>query len=76
MDKVSAGVGGIFQLVGRNNFSMSLATTASNIFYFERDTNGAATASAFATTNSKQPSSEGVYNQNIFLLNTALYFSF
>ena len=76
MGKVSAGVGGIFQLVGRNNFSMSLATTASNIFYFERDTNGAATASAFATTNSKQPSSEGIYNQNIFLLNTALYFSF
>ena len=46
------------------------------IFYFERDTTGAATANTFRTTNSRQPSSEGIYNQNVFVWNTALYFGF
>jgi long-chain fatty acid transport protein len=76
MDKFSAGVGGVFGLVRAGSFRMDLATTATNIFYFERDTTGVATAEAFPTTNSRQPSSAGIYNQNIFVLNTALYFGF
>ena len=76
MPKVSTGLGGMFRLAGGDKFSLTLGTTATNIFYFERDTTGAATANTFRTTNSRQPSSEGIYNQNVFVWNTALYFGF
>jgi long-chain fatty acid transport protein len=76
MNKVSVGVGGMFQLARSNDFRMRLGTTATNIFYFERDTTGVPTANRFLTTNSRQPSSAGIYNQNVFVLNTGLYFDF
>ncbi len=77
MPKISTGLGGMFRLAGRDDgFNLRLGTTLTNIFYFERDTTGVSTANAFRTTNSRQPSSEGIYNQNVLVLNTALYFGF
>lgn len=82
MNKVSVGAGAEIRLLGdgpvdqEEGFSMVLALSGTNIFYFERDTNGAETANTLRPTASAQPSSEGVYNQNIFVLNTALNLSF
>jgi long-chain fatty acid transport protein len=71
MNKVSTGLGAYYQFTDW----FGLAVNATNIFYFERDTTGARTANTFLPP-SKQPSSEGIYNQNIFLLNTGFYLSF
>lgn len=71
MGKMSLGAGVVY---GFTDW-FSLAVNATNIFYFERDTTGARTANTLQQP-STQPSSEGIYNQNIFLLNTGLYFSF
>jgi len=72
MNKVSAGVGGQFRL----HRNVSIALSGTNIFYMERDTNGVPTANNYAVGSpSIQPSSEGVYRQNIFVVNTGLYFN-
>lgn len=71
MNKYSFGAGGMF---GLTDF-MTLGLTVTDIVYAERDTNGADTANTLALP-STQPSSEGVYNQNILVINTALYFAF
>ncbi len=82
MNKVSVGAGAEIRLLGdgpvdeEQGFSMVLALSGTNIFYFERDTNGAETANTLRPTASAQPSSEGVYTQNIFVLNTGLGLSF
>ena len=49
--------------------------TATNVFYAERDTSGTGTANTLALP-SRQPASDGIYNQNIFLINTNLEFAF
>ncbi len=70
-NKVTVGIGGRFQLTD----FMGLALTATDVIYFERDTTDLGTQEESAAP-SRQPSSEGVYNQNIFVLNTALEFDF
>jgi long-chain fatty acid transport protein len=55
--------------------SMALSLAATNVFYSERDTTGVETAESLASP-SNQPSSAGIYNQNIFLLNANLDVSF
>lgn len=54
---------------------MSAAVTATNVFYLERDTTGIA-GNESKQPPSRQPGNQGIYNQNIFLLNTNLNFSF
>lgn len=71
MDKFTASLGVQYDFTQ----FMALMITATNVFYVERDTVGAATNDTLELP-SKQPSSEGVYNQNIFLINTNLTFSF
>lgn len=71
LKKVSAGIGGRFQVA----HFLHLNVFATNIFYIERDTRDASTAERFQPP-SNQPSSAGVYNQNVFLLNTNLEFAF
>ena len=71
MNKVSVGAGVVVTPIKFMNITVS----GTNIFYMERDTRGTETANAFVPP-SRQPSSAGVYNQNIFVLNTALGFEF
>lgn len=70
-DKVAIGIGGRFQVAD----FLHIALTATDVIYFERDTSDVETQEASAPA-SRQPSSAGVYNQNIFVLNTALEFAF
>lgn len=69
--KATAGFGGRFQLAP----SVALGLLATNVFYFERDTTDVGTLEE-APAPSRQPSSEGVYNQNVFVLNTNFDFTF
>lgn len=71
MNKFSAGIGGRFAVTD----FMALNITATDIVYTERDTNGNETASNFAIE-SRGPNSAGIYNQNIFVLNTGIDFTF
>ncbi len=71
MNKVSFGLGVLVRPVP----FLGLALTATDIVYFERDTRGVETANRFVPP-SRQPSSAGVYNQNIFVLNTGVSFEF
>lgn len=71
MGKVSAGLGAT---IGITSF-MRLNLTGTDIIYFERDTTGNPTATSYVPP-TRQPSSAGVYNQNIFVLNTGLTFDF
>lgn len=70
-NKVSVGLGGRFQLAD----FLHLGVLATDVIYFERDTTDAGTQEE-SRAPSRQPSSEGVYTQNIFLVNTNLDFSF
>lgn len=70
-NKATFGIGGRFALTD----FMALALTATEVLYFERDTTDVGTQEE-SSVPSRQPSSEGVYNQNIFVLNTALEFDF
>lgn len=69
--KATAGIGGRFQLAP----SVAFGLLATNVFYFERDTTDVGTLEE-APAPSRQPSSEGVYNQNVFVLNTNFDFTF
>lgn len=71
MNKYSIGAGGVVEVL--NGVSLSLGVT--NIFYAERDTTGTRTAN-YLLPPSTQPSSEGVYNQNILVVNTGLWLQF
>ncbi|MFT4703740.1 MAG: long-chain fatty acid transport protein [Bradymonadia bacterium] len=68
---ISVGIGARFRLAR----VMHLSLLASDFIYFERDTRGVETAERLVLPSS-QPSSAGVYNQNIFVLNTNIEFSF
>lgn len=70
-DKATATLGGTYQIT--DWFAASVSAT--NVFYFERDTRGVETAERFSPA-SRQPNSSGVYNQNVFLINTNLSFTF
>ena len=70
-DKVTATVAARYQFT--DWFAATVGLT--NVFYFERDTRGLATASGLEPA-SRQPSSAGVYSQNVFLINTNLEFNF
>lgn len=70
-DKVTIGIGGRFQLAKM----LHLGVLATEVVYFERDTTNADTQNT-SLSPSRQPSSAGVYNQNVLLLNTNLEFSF
>ena len=69
--KVTAGIGGRFQLAP----SVAFGLLATNVFYMERDTTDVGTQED-SPPPSRQPSSEGVYNQNVFLVNTNFDFTF
>jgi hypothetical protein len=69
--KATAGIGGRFQLAD----SVAFGILATNVFYIERDTTDSGTQED-SPAPSRQPSSEGVYNQNVFLLNTNFDFTF
>lgn len=69
--KVTFSLGAKYQFTDWFAFSL----TGIEVLYFERDTRGVTTAEGFASP-SNQPSSAGVYNQNIFLINTGLEFTF
>ncbi len=69
--KATIGAGGRFRLVDSVHFGL----LATNVFYFERDTTDAGTAEDLRAP-SRQPSSEGVYTQNVFLINTNFEFAF
>ncbi len=69
--KATAGLGGRFQLAD----SVAFGILATNVFYFERDTTDSGTQEE-SPPPSRQPSSEGVYNQNVFVLNTNFDFTF
>ncbi|MCB9507719.1 MAG: outer membrane protein transport protein [Myxococcales bacterium] len=69
--KATLGIGGRFQVAK----PLAIGILATNVFYFERDTSDVDTAEALVSP-SRQPSSAGVYNQNVFLVNTNLDFTF
>ena len=72
-DKVTASLGARWQIT--DWFGASL--TATNVFYFERDTTGVPTADQYTpVSGGRQPGSQGIYEQNVFLLNTGFEFSF
>ena len=71
MDKFTATLGVSLDIT--DNLALTVAGT--NVFYAERDTTAVATADSLALP-SAQPSSAGIYNQNIFLLNANLDLSF
>jgi len=71
MDKFTASLGVDYRFTKW----MSAALTATNVFYLERDTTGASANNSLSLP-SRQPGNQGVYNQNIFLINTNLNFSF
>lgn len=70
-DKVTASLGARWQAIEM----LGLALTLTNVFYFERDTTGVGTGETLAAP-SRQPSSEGVYNQNVLVINLGLDFQF
>ncbi len=55
--------------------SLGMTVAATNVFYEERDTTGVATSEGLENP-STQPSSAGIYNQSIFLLNANLDMAF
>ena len=71
MNKYSVALGARYQFIEQ----LALMLTATNVFYAERDTSGTGTANTLALP-SRQPASDGIYNQNIFLINTNLEFAF
>lgn len=71
MNKFTASVGVRYAFYKNMGFML----TGTNVFYAERDTTGAGNAFELDQP-SRQPSSEGVYNQNIFLLNANLQLGF
>lgn len=70
-EKMTATLGGRYQFT--DWFAASLS--ANNAFYFERDTRGVATADRFNPP-SRQPSSMGIYTQNIFWVNLNVELTF
>jgi long-chain fatty acid transport protein len=70
-DKLNASLGARLELGG----FMAIMLTVTNLFYLERDTSDVQTAERFRSV-SRQPSSAGIYSQNIFLFNTNLEFFF
>ena len=70
-DKVTATAAARYEFTSW--FAATLGLT--NVFYLERDTRGLDTARAFDVA-SRQPSSAGIYEQNVFLVNTNLEFTF
>jgi long-chain fatty acid transport protein len=70
-EKFTASLGGILTL----SDTVAVSLTATNVFYSERDTTGVDTADVLIGA-SHQPSSAGVYNQNIFLISTGVELSF
>lgn len=71
MDKFTASAGVRYDFTE----NVGLMVTGTNVFYSERDTTGTITAEVLQPP-ARQPSSAGVYKQNIFLLNTNLALSF
>jgi len=71
MNKFTGSVGVRYEFLKNMGFML----TATEVFYLERDTTGANTASTLDPP-SRQPSSEGVYNQNIFLVNANVQVGF
>lgn len=73
MGKFSAALGVVYRPIDM----LGLSVTATNIFYLERDTTSAGDEdnNNFRAP-SRQPSNIGVYNQNIFVLNTNVTLSF
>ena len=71
MDKFTASLGVRYEFLE----NMGVMVTATNVFYSERDTTSATTAEGFSSP-SNQPGSQGVYNQNIFLLGANLELGF
>ncbi|QED26621.1 hypothetical protein FRD01_05045 [Microvenator marinus] len=71
MDKFTASLGVDYRFTKW----FSGALTATNVFYLERDTSGSDGNNDLRLP-SRQPGNQGVYNQNIFLINTNLNFSF
>ena len=69
--KVTATVGARYEFT--DWFAATLGLT--NVFYLERDTRGLETARGLELA-SRQPSSAGIYNQNVLLINTNLEFNF
>lgn len=70
-EKITVGIGARYPFT--DFFVASLL--ASNVFYIERDTNNVGTAETLHTP-SRQPNSEGVYSQNVFMVNIGLEFMF
>lgn len=70
-DKVTLSLGARWQIV--ENFAM--ATTFTQVLYFERDTSDSAINNQF-TGNTRQPGNGGVYNQSISLINLYADISF
>ena len=71
MNKYTASLGVRYTLFGL----ASVMLTATNVFYAERDTTGVNTAESLSPP-STQPGSQGVYKQNIALLNANLEVGF
>ena len=71
MNKVTASLGGVYQFTDWMAFGMS----GTNVFYFERDLTDA-TGNDSLELPSKQPGNQGIYTQNIFLINTNMQFTF
>lgn len=70
MEKVSVALGAGYQLD-----SVRLSLTLTDVIYFERDTRGVDGNEALELP-SRQPSNEGVFSQNVFILQPAAEFSF
>ena len=71
MNKFTATLGGAYTIADM----MTIGLSATNIFYAQRDTTGASGNESLALP-SRQPGNQGIYKQNIFLINTNLQFSF
>ena len=76
-EKFTASLGGRYEL----SDTLAVTLTATNVFYRERDTSDRitadrGTAEVLIQPPSRQPSSAGIYNQNIFLVSTLLELSF
>lgn len=70
-DKFTATLGAVYQF----NDMIGFGLTATNVFYMERDTTESA-GNNDLTLPSRQPGNQGVYSQNIFLINSNLQLTF
>lgn len=78
MNKIAVDLGGRFQVARW----LAINAMVTNVFYFERDTTGVPTYESFipdgepGNRQNLQPSSAGIYNQNMFIVNLGLNFMF